>query len=184
MERRDKKKLIKLCSDIVLLSQDESRFSSESNHITSWSTKGVAVSYSGYRYGTSLNCFGSFNLHTGHLISSFHNTGNALTTIEHFKIVREYYGDKPIAYLIDNASWHKTKKVQEYCEENNITLLFLPPYSPEFNPIERVWGFLKSKVKNVYFSTAKKFIEFVTDLLQNINQTDKTTLLNLCTSLI
>jgi len=184
MERRDKKNLLAFSDDMVLLSQDESRFASESNHITSWSTKGVSVSYSGYRYGTSLNCFGSFNLNTGHLISSFHDTGNALTTIEHFKIVREHYGDKPITYLIDNASWHKTKKVQEHCEQNNITLLFLPPYSPEYNPIERVWSFLKSKVKNIYFSTAKKFIEFVTDLLQNINQTDKTTLLNLCTSLL
>ena len=184
MERRGKKTLLELSQETVLLAQDESRFSSESSRITSWSTKGVAVSYSGYRYGTSLNCFGSFNLHTGHFIPSFHDTGNALTTIEHFKIVRKYYGDKPIAYLIDNASWHKTKKVREYCEENNIILLFLPPYSPEYNPIERVWGFLKSKVKNIYFSTAKKFTQFVTELLQNINQTDKDTLLKLCTSLI
>lgn len=120
----------------------------------------------------------------GYLISSFHDTGNALTTIEHFKIVREYYGDKPIAYIIDNASWHKTKKVREYCEENNITLLFLPPYSPEYNPIERVWSFLKSKVKNTYFNTAKKFVDFVTVMLKNINITDNNTLLNLCTSLL
>ncbi len=98
--------------------------------------------------------------------------------------MREYYGDKPIAYFIYNASWHKTKKVLEYYEENNITLLFLSLYSPEYNPIERVWGFLKSKVKNIYFSTAKKFTLFVTDLLQNINQTGKDTLLNLCTSLL
>ena len=184
MERRGKKNFLALRSDTIVLAQDESRFASESNRITSWSTKGVSVSYSGYRYGTSLNCFGSFNLNTGHLISSFHDTGNTLTTIEHFEIVRKHYGDKPIAYLIDNASWHKTKKVKEYCEENNITLLFLPPYSPEYNPIERVWGFLKSKVKNVYFPTAKKFIEFVTTLLQDINETDKHTLLKLCTSLI
>lgn len=184
MERRGKKTLIELDKECVLLAQDESRFVSESNHITSWSIKGTSVSYSGYRYGTSLNCFGSFNLSDSHLISSFHETGNALTTIEHFKIVREYYGDKPIAYLIDNASWHKTKKVQEYCEKNNITLLFLPPYSPEFNPIERVWSFLKSKVKNIYFSTAKKFRDYVTTLFKNINETDKDTLSKLCTSLI
>ena len=110
--------------------------------------------------------------------------GRFVRIIEHFKIVREYYGDKPIAYLIDNASWHKTKAVQEYCEENNITLLFLPPYSPEYNPLERVWSFLKSKIKNIYFRTAKKFRDYVTNLFQNINETDKTKLLKLCTSLI
>ena len=144
MERRGKKTLLALSANTVLLSQDESRFVSESNRITSWSIKGESISYSGYRYGTSLNCFGSFNLSNGHLISSFHDTGNALTTIEHFKIVREYYGNKHIAYLIDNASWHKTKKVREYCEENNITLLFLPPYSPEYNPIAPQEYFLPS----------------------------------------
>ncbi|HIP29932.1 MAG TPA: IS630 family transposase [Sulfurospirillum arcachonense] len=184
MERRGKKNLLELKEDTVILAQDESRFVSESNRITSWSIKGTSISYSGYRYGTALNCFGSFNLSNGHLISSFHDKGNALETIEHFKIVRKHYGDKPIAYFIDNASWHKTKIVQEYCEKNDITLLFLPPYSPEYNPIERVWGYLKSKVKNIYFSTAKKFTDFITDLLQNINQTDKNTLLKLCSSLI
>jgi len=184
MERRGKKTLLNLKKETILLAQDESRFVSESNRITSWSLKGTSISYSGYRYGTALNCFGSFNLNDSHLISSFHDKGNAIETIEHFKIVRKYYGDKPIAYFIDNASWHKTKKVKEYCKENNITLLFLPPYSPEYNPIERVWGYLKSKVKNVYFSTAKKFADFVTNLLHNINQTDKNILMKLCTSLI
>ncbi|MBL1244174.1 MAG: hypothetical protein COA39_007280 [Sulfurimonas sp.] len=50
--------------------------------------------------------------------------------------------------------------------------------------MERVWGFLKSKVKNIYFSTAKKFTEFISELLQNINEIDNNKLLNLCTNLI
>ncbi len=184
MERRGKKTLKELNADTVFLAQDESKFVSESSRVTSWSAKGESVSYSGYRYGTSLNCFGSFNLQTGYLVTSFHDRGNALTTIEHFKILREHYGDKPIVFLLDNASWHKTLSVQEYCIGNNITLVFLPPYAPELNPIERVWSFLKSKVKNVYFSTTKKFTDFVTDLLQNINLTDKDKLSNLSTSLL
>lgn len=184
MERKYKKSFLELSDDTVILAQDECRFSSESHRITSWSNKGSAVSYSGYRYGTSLNCFGSLNLQDGNLLTSFHERGNALTTLEHFKIVREYYGDKPIAYLIDNAPWHKTKTVKEYCEDNQITLLFLPPYSPEFNPIERVWSYAKSKVKNIFFSTAKKFTDYVVDLFQNINNLDKNKLCNLCTSLL
>ena len=86
--------------------------------------------------------------------------------------------------MIDNAPWHKTKKVKDYCKENNITLLFLPPYSPEFNPIERVWSFAKSKVKNIFFPTAKKFTDYVLSLFQNINVTYPDTLRKLCTSLI
>jgi len=169
----------------ILLSQDESRFSSESNRVTSWSTSGSSVVYSGYRYGTSLNCFGSINLKDGNLISSFHDTGNAEATIEHFKKVRQNYDKNiPLAFFIDNASWHKTLAVQEYCENNNITLLFLPPYAPEYNPIERVWSFLKSKIKQKFFQTSKKFKSFVLDLFQNINDTAKDELTNLCSSLV
>jgi len=169
----------------ILLSQDESRFSSETNRVTSWSPIGSSVVYSGYRYGTSLNCFGSINLSNGNLISSFHEKGNAEATIEHFTKVREYYDKNiPLAFFIDNASWHKTQAVQEFCQNNKITLLFLPPYSPEYNPIERVWSFLKSKFKQKFFQTTKKFKEFVFDLFENINITDMDKLANQCVSLI
>jgi transposase len=86
--------------------------------------------------------------------------------------------------LIDNASWHKTLKVQEYCKNNNITLLFLPPYAPEYNPIERVWSFLKTKIKQKFFLTSKKFKSFVLDLFTNINEIDSYKLGNLCCSLV
>jgi transposase len=94
-----KKKLLNLPKDIILLSQDESRFSSETNRVTSWSQSGSSIVYSGYRYGTSLNCFGSINLSNGNLISSFHDRGNAEATIEHFKKVRSSY-DKNIIYFL------------------------------------------------------------------------------------
>ena len=153
--------------------------------MTSWSKSGSSVVYSGYRYGTSLNCFGSFNLKTGNLISSFHDRGNAEATIEHLKKVRASYSENiPLAFFIDNASWHKTIAVQEYCEQNKISLLFLPPYSPEFNPIERVWSFLKSKIRQRFFRTAKIFKNFVFDLFTNINKTDTEEMAKQCISLI
>ena len=75
--------------------------------------------------GTSLNCFGSIDLKNGHLISSFHERGNAEATIEHFQKVRDAYEPHiSLAFIIDNATWHKTQKVKDFCEENNITLLF------------------------------------------------------------
>ena len=95
-----------------------------------------------------------------------------------------YEKDIPLAFLIDNASWHKTLAVQEYCEQNKITLLFLPPYSPEFNPIERVWSFLKSKIRQRFFKTADIFKSFVFNLFSEINNTDLAELSRQCCSLI
>lgn len=169
----------------ILLSQDESRFSSETARVTSWSQSGSPVVYSGYRHGTSLNCFGSFNLQDGSFISSFHDKGNAEATIAHLTKVRASYDEHiPLAFFIDNASWHKTLAVTEYCEQNKITLLFLPPYSPEYNPIERVWSFLKSKIRQRFFRTAEIFRNFVFDLFAGINDTDLEELAKQCVNLI
>ena len=47
---------------------------------------------------------------------------------------------KPIWLVLDNASWHHSKSL----EWHHIKPLYLPPYSPDFNPIERLWQHLKS----------------------------------------
>ncbi len=185
MERGDKKNSLDLLVDAILLAQDESRFSSETPRVTSWSQTGSSVVYSGYRYGTSLNCFGSLNLQTGELTSSFHDKGNWKTTIEHLKVVRKNYDKNlPLFIFMDNAPWHKKDEVKIYCKKNNITLLFLPPYAPEYNPIERVWSFLKNKIKQKFFLTAEKYKLFVFNLFENINTTDICKLENHCCNLI
>jgi len=48
--------------------------------------------------------------------------------------------------IMDNASFHKSKKTKELIEKTGCELLFLPPYSPDLNPIEKVWSNFKKKV--------------------------------------
>ncbi len=51
--------------------------------------------------------------------------------------------------VLDNASFHKLQKTRELVESANCQLLYLPPYSPVFNPIEQKWGHVKNAVKKI-----------------------------------
>lgn len=42
--------------------------------------------------------------------------------------------------IMDNVSFHQVKDVKEAIEKRGACLVYLPPYSPELNPIEQMWG--------------------------------------------
>lgn len=45
--------------------------------------------------------------------------------------------------IMDNASFHRKKKLANLARRHGVKLLFLPPYSPDFNPIEKTWANMK-----------------------------------------
>lgn len=51
--------------------------------------------------------------------------------------------------VMDNASFHKSQKTRELISKAGCTLLFLPPYSPDLNPIEKFWANLKRKIRKI-----------------------------------
>jgi hypothetical protein len=48
---------------------------------------------------------------------------------------------------MDNASWHRLEKIQQMCRDAGVVLVFLSPYSPDFNPIEEYFRVLKKFIK-------------------------------------
>jgi len=49
----------------------------------------------------------------------------------------------------DNATFHKSKRLAEALESAGIALLFLPPYSPDLNPIEQLWSWIKAWIRQL-----------------------------------
>lgn len=85
---------------------------------------------------------GFINPVTGELITNECDTFNYETIMESVKSFAEYVSDdKKILIVLDNASWHKkaVRLMRENDDYPRIEFIFLPPYSPELNPIERVW---------------------------------------------
>lgn len=53
---------------------------------------------------------------------------------------------KNTVVVMDNASFHRKKRLNDLAEQYGIRIIFLPPYSPELNPIEHFWSWLKKKI--------------------------------------
>lgn len=101
--------------------------------------------------------FGSVNSNDGHFIYDMSPIFNAATFLGHLMhlVIFKAKG-KRILLILDNARYHHATLIQPWLEENKrkITLLFLPPYSPELNHSELIWKITRYFVThNRYFPT-------------------------------
>ena len=67
--------------------------------------------------------------------------------------------------ILNNTSIYKSARLQELCKQAGVILEFLPPYSPDFNPIEATFKDLKAWIKRNYtlaseFESFDRFLEF------------------------
>ena len=60
---------------------------------------------------------------------------------------------KPIATVLDNYSVHHALPFKKICNFINMDLIYLPPYSPKYNPIEQVWRTIKSRISRKYITS-------------------------------
>ena len=70
--------------------------------------------------------------------------------------------------VMDNLSSHKVKGVRERIEAAGAELLYLPPYSPDLNPIEKAWSKLKLLLRSTKARTKDVLDQAITDLLPQI----------------
>jgi transposase len=122
--------------------QDESRFGQQGTTTNLWARRGTrptAVRQTEYQY---LWVLGAVCPETGHaegLLSPQLNTQIVNLFMEQFS--RNLADDEHAVMIWDGAGFHTSKKVNV---PPNVTLIKLPPYSPELNPIENLWHYLKS----------------------------------------
>ncbi|MBF0805356.1 MULTISPECIES: IS630 family transposase [unclassified Streptococcus] len=57
--------------------------------------------------------------------------------------------DTPSVIIMDKARFHRMSSIKSLCEEQGHKLLPLPPYSPEYNPIEKIWAHIKKHLRKV-----------------------------------
>ena len=83
---------------------------------------------------------------------------------------------------MDNAYYQKSQLVLEKVQGLNIQIIFLPPYSPNLNLIERLWKFVKKEVLyNEYYQEYNKFCTAISDCLDQTHTIHKAALETLLT---
>jgi transposase len=111
------------------------------------------------------NVLGALNAITKEIVT-FSNFSyiNSHSVCELMDKLTTHYRGLPIFIVLDNARYQKNEFVKAYAEYLNIQLVFLPPYSPNLNLIERLWRFIK---KEALYST---YYENFSDFTQAIDQ--------------
>ena len=88
------------------------------------------------------------------LIMPYCNTECMNVFLQHLS--QAYPSDK-IIMVCDGASWHRTKNLQI---PSNVRLIFLPPATPEMNPVEQIWKEMRKRgFKNEIFQTLDKVVD-------------------------
>ena len=91
--------------------------------------------------------FGCLNPRTKKFYRKKSNKSDSTQLIWFLTQLRQRNQGKKIATVLDNASIRKSKKVKKYLERHpSIHLFYLPPYSPEYNPVELFWKWIKPKI--------------------------------------
>jgi transposase len=71
---------------------------------------------------------------------------------------------------MDNARFHRAGPLMQLCSSAGVELIFLPPYSPDLNPIEEYFGEVKDYMRKEWYKTETKGLPFASFLKWCINQ--------------
>jgi|SaaInlLV_10m_DNA_2_1039722.scaffolds.fasta_scaffold31642_1 transposase len=88
-----------------------------------------------------------------------------------YRLRKKHPGQYKVHIIWDNAGYHCSKKVQAFAQELGITLHYLPPYSPNLNPIERLWKIMHEQVTyNRYYEKFSDFTEAIQYFFRHIGK--------------
>jgi len=140
---------------IQLWAEDEVHFQRHSTIMRMWSPKGRQPRVISASTRQKVGFFGAINVKTGELVTTKAPTFNVDTFGDFLSYLVQRTEGK-LFLILDNARWHRARDLKKFFFKNRKRLVrvFLPPYSPELNPIERVWRITRRQLThNRYFGT-------------------------------
>ena len=159
-------------------SLDECHFQQHGTRIRMWippETKDPVLQHAPTR--KSVACFGAVNLKTGRFIRVICDKFNA-ESFEYFlkKLLQYRMRSKRMVIILDNARYHHAALLAPFLKKYRrvLRLVFLPPYSPQLAPIERVWKLARRlATHNQYFATLNSLVGAVVSCFDKWNKPNR-----------
>lgn len=142
----------------TILYEDESTFRMWSRNAYSWGEKGIPLKGTAYMNNVFQKVFGALELQSGRFIFRQAESLKATEFSKFLKYLLTRYNCK-IYLVVDNGSSHKGQIIRDFLTKNErIELVRLPVYSPQLNPIEKLWKQIKQeRLHNRFFASEKVF---------------------------
>jgi transposase len=99
-----------------------------------------------------LNWYGAFDFSSGRCFLWQNGKCNGEQTCQFLEQLSAWLGEdeRPVILIWDGAPWHRSINVQDKAHQLGLQLLPLPGYSPDLNPVERLWQWLREDVTQLY----------------------------------
>jgi transposase len=135
----------------------------QSQNVCGWIKRGEKKTLQTTGKQQRLHLVGALSLNGLKVITQEYPTIDATAMKDFFlTLQKQYPKDSMIHVILDNGKAGKNKEVWKALENTNIRLHYLPPYSPNLNPIERLWKLMRENVHyNRFYETTADFFEAV-----------------------
>ncbi len=145
----------KTAANEIIMFMDAVHPAYQSQAAYAWLPKGETKTLATTNAQFRLHLNGAIDLQSMDIFTGEYPTINAQSIISFFNDLQQRYPDKTIHIICDNGRSNKNKLLDEYLPSSRIIIHYLPPYSPNLNPIERLW-----KVMREYVSYNKVYYKF------------------------
>ena len=114
---------------------------------------------------TRMNVVGALNLKTMQVTTQAYDTIDSLSMSQYWIALKATYPEAPKIHVIaDRGPYNTSAATKAAAEQHGVVLHYLPAYSPNLNPIERVWKIMNEYVRNnIFFTSVKEFRNAITD---------------------
>lgn len=152
---------------VNLYFQDEARFGLKTEVGTVITAKAVAPKVKFQHKFKNTYLYGAYSPINGDSIVLEIENVNKDIFHNYLKQLSEHKPKELKIVVIDNAGFHSTKDMEI---PNNIRLLRIPPYTPELNPCEQVWAYIKKRFKNKTYESLQDLKEWLKEFVENMSQ--------------